>query len=360
MNTPLPPPPDRLQPVLDSLSEGVLALDPGRRVVLANPALRSLLNSDPSQSVGRPLWEILRHRELGEMVDRVLAGGDEEQRELRFDTGQEQDYRVRVYPLPEGPIRAVLTFSDITHVKRLENMRKEFVANVSHELKTPLTALRAAIDTLLDGALTDARHAKDFLYTAQQEAERLQHLIEDLLTLSLLERPGARVEESFCSLNSVTQRVLSAMTPMALKAGVTVEINLPSPPMNVSIRTEELIQVIMNVLDNAIKFNRPGGRVFVRARREDTQAVMEIQDTGVGLSAEEAPRVFERFYRTDKSRSNEKSGTGLGLSIVKHIVENRRGAVQLESVPGEGSTFRILLPISESVSTPSVDSGRIT
>jgi two-component system phosphate regulon sensor histidine kinase PhoR len=333
---------------LDSLSEGVLTLDGDGKVLLVNPALAALLNRPPAEAVGKALWESLRHREVGEMVDRLMAGGEAESREMSFDGDRERHFIVRGSRLPDaGPARVVIGFSDITHVRRLENMRKEFVANVSHELKTPLTALRAALETLLDGALADPAHARDFLQTAQEEAERLQNLIEDLLVLSRLERPGAREESAACSLHEAARRVRAALEPLAAKAGVTTAIELPETSLRLAASSEEITQILTNLLDNAIKFNRSGGRVTLRARTDGARAVIDVEDTGPGISPEDQPRIFERFFRADKSRSGERPGTGLGLSIVKHIVENRQGSVHVESVPGQGSTFRVSLPLAK-------------
>ncbi|MBL0059424.1 MAG: PAS domain-containing protein [Elusimicrobia bacterium] len=336
-----------LKPLVDSLSEGVLAVDRARRVVLANPALSGLLNRPPLDAIGKPLWEVLRHRELGELVDGAMAGGPGGTRELGFGTGPERTFLVRASPLrSEGKTDgAVLTFSDISHLRRLENLRKEFVANVSHELKTPLTALRAALETLLDGALEDPAHAREFLETAQEQAERLQRLIEDLLALSLLERPGVAPQRAACSLHTIVARVLKTLEPLARKENVSLSADLPPSPLDIDVDADELMQILMNLVDNGIKFNRPGGRVTLRATREEGNARIEVEDSGTGISPEDQPRVFERFFRADKARTSQKGGTGLGLAIVKHIVENRGASVTVASVPGQGSVFTVRLPM---------------
>jgi two-component system phosphate regulon sensor histidine kinase PhoR len=319
-----------------------MAVAPDRKVTLCNDAMASVLNSAPATAVGRPLWEVLRHREITEAVDRVLSGGPEELREVSFPLPTETVWRFRARPLAAG---ALLTFTDLTNIRRLETVRKDFVANVSHELKTPLTSLRAALETLLDGALEDPAHGRDFLSTALEQVERLQRLIEDLLVLSRLERGGRASGEARSALQPAARRILDALRPLAEKAGVAVDSRLPEAPCSLPVSEDELDQILTNLLDNAIKFNHSGGRVTLAARIQKNAVEIEVSDTGVGIPPEDQPRIFERFYRVDKARSREVGGTGLGLAIVKHVVENRRGSVRLESAPGRGSIFTVTLPM---------------
>ena len=339
-------PTDFIKNLVDSLTEGVLAVDEHRRILLANPAVTTVLNQSSADAIGKPLWEVLRHRELGELLDRAFQSGQGEKKELAF--GPEPHlYEVRASPLREiSGAAVVLTFHDVTHLRRLENLRKDFVANVSHELKTPLNALRAALETLLDGALDDPKHARDFLQTAQDQTERLQRLIEDLLTLSRLEHPNAPQTPATCSLQEVCQRVLKALEPIAKEETITLAAQFPNTPLAVPMNADELTQVLFNLLDNAIKFNRPGGRVTIRGDQEDGKIVIEVEDTGVGIPLEDQPRVFERFYRVDKARTRDRGGTGLGLAIVKHLIENRGGTVTVASAPDKGTTFTLQLPLA--------------
>jgi len=336
-----PPKPDGVKEVLDVLSEGVLVLDVHRKILLTNKALSTLTRRIPSATLGLPLWEVLRHRELGNLVDRAFLCRAEETMELSFPGEQERLFVVRASPLGAD---VVLTFFEITPIRRLENMRKDFVANVSHELKTPLTALRAALETLLDGALEDAAHARDFLRTAQEETERLQRLIEDLLTLSQLERPGGIAPHTHCVLQEVARRVVNALTPLAEKARVSLILEIPDTPLRVAMTPQEMTQILINLLENAIKFNRTDGSVTLGVHARDGSPCIEVTDTGVGIAPDDLPRIFERFYRADKSHSGERPGTGLGLAIVKHTVENHQGTVRVESTVGEGSRFIIQFP----------------
>lgn len=342
---PPPPPPDTDWTALfDLLEEGVLAVDAAKRVVLANRRMTPLLGQPSRHAPGKPLWEMIRQREITEMVDRALGGRPTETAEIPMTADGERLFRVTVTGLGAAAGPAVLlTFADLTLTRRLEAARKDFVANVSHELKTPLTALRASLETLLDGALDDKDHARDFLATALDQVERLQRLIDDLLALSRLEKSGA-VPAAACDAGEVGRRVLAALTPVAAKHNVTIHPTATTTAVPVAISADELTQVLMNLFDNAIKFNRAGGTVAFALEAKADRVYLRIRDTGVGIAPEDQPRVFERFYRADKARSKDTGGTGLGLAIVKHIVENRGGALRLESRLGEGSLFEVALP----------------
>lgn len=341
------PPPDLLLPLLTALSQGALALGPGGRVLFANEALTPLLNRPPRETPGLRLWEVLRQRDVTEMADRGLAGTAEE-REILFQASTERLCRVRSFPFQLRGGRGVwLTFEDLTHARRLENVRKEFVANVSHELRTPLTALRAALETLAEGALEDPAAAKDFVATAQEQVDRLQRLIDDLLTLSRLEKPGAAAPSGArAEVADIARRVAAALAPLAQKKNVSLSTSGVVPGLVAALSPDELTQILMNLVDNAIKFNRESGRVAVSARAADGRVEIAVEDTGPGIAPEDRERVFERFYRADKARSRDSGGTGLGLSIVKHIAENRGGRASLESSPGAGSRFIVSLPPS--------------
>jgi two-component system phosphate regulon sensor histidine kinase PhoR len=340
-------PPDYLKSLLDSLNDGVLAVDKDRRIVLANLAVGPLLNRSLTEALGNPLWEVLRHWELGVLLDRTLLKGTAEKKELSFGPGPERLFEVRSAPIrsEENFSGALLTFHDITPLRRLENLRKEFVANVSHELKTPLTALRAALETLLEGAMEDPEHARDFLQTAQDQTERLQRLIEDLLNLARLEQPASSSPRSPCPLQEVVTRVFKAFQPLAKKNHVSLDLQLPEAPLFLSLEPDALTQILFNLLDNAIKFNRVDGQVSVRAKRDGGMGILEVEDTGVGISREDQPRIFERFYRTDKARTTDRGGTGLGLSIVKHLVENGGGTISVSSTSTQGSLFTVHFPL---------------
>jgi two-component system phosphate regulon sensor histidine kinase PhoR len=235
---------------------------------------------------------------------------------------------------------------DITELRKLENVRKEFVANVSHELKTPLTSIKGYAETLLEGALEDPKHNRAFLETIHEHANSLSRLIDDVLDLSTIE--AQRVEYRFepVDFRELTERIVKALEPMAKTKKVSLEIDLPQDLPKVRADREKLAQIVMNLIDNAIKFNKVDGVVRVTGVRNNQEAHFAVSDTGRGISQEDLPRVFERFYRGNKDRSHEIPGTGLGLAIVKHLIEAHQGTVTAESKTGEGSVFRFTLPFA--------------
>ena len=236
----------------------------------------------------------------------------------------------------------LLVLHDMSEVEAAHRVRQDFVANVSHELRTPLTSLRGYAETLLDGALEDREHATQFVQIIRAQAERLQALVDDLLSLAELERPDAEFQATRYDLHIAVERQVAAFADAARRAHLSLVFE-PSAPVWVLAEGPRLEQVVANLLDNAIKYTE-AGVVTVRIGEDATMGWCEVSDTGPGIDAEELPRVFERFYRIDKARSREKGGTGLGLSIVKHIVGLHGGEVSVRSEPGVGSTFRFEVP----------------
>jgi two-component system phosphate regulon sensor histidine kinase PhoR len=246
-------------------------------------------------------------------------------------------------PLGDRPGDALLlVLHDLTDRETLHRVRQDFVTNAAHELRTPLTSLRGYAETLLEGGLEDAEHREAFVRIIRDQAVRLEELLEDLLSLAELERPGARLKLAPADLRAVAERQVAAFRERAVAAGLTLALE-PGPPVEIEADTARLDQVLGNLLDNAIKYTERG-RVVVRVGGEGERASCEVSDTGTGIPDEDQPRIFERFYRVDKARAREKGGTGLGLSIVKHIVALHGGEISVRSRPGEGSTFRFTLP----------------
>lgn len=328
--------------LLEALSEGVLVLSSTGLIRWTNGALAPLLNRPPDQCRGVPLWEALRHRDIGALADEALRLRRESSREVIGGGPEERTYGVRARPLPEGG--ALLVFEDQTELRRLERLRRDFVANVSHELKTPLTALRASIETLLEGALEDPGHARDFLNTAQDEVLRLQRLIDDLLELARWDRPGPPPRSGTASFDTVARKTINVLRSLAERREVRLETQWPEGLPPVAVSADDLTRVLFNLLDNAVKFNRPQGQVLLSAARGKGTLDIRVSDTGPGIAPEDLPRVFERFFRSDRARSRQAGGTGLGLALVKHIVESHGGLVRAESRPGHGSVFTVTLP----------------
>jgi two-component system phosphate regulon sensor histidine kinase PhoR len=236
----------------------------------------------------------------------------------------------------------LLVLRDQSEAERLDRVRRDFVANVSHEVKTPLTSVRGYAETLLEGGLEDPEHREGFVRVIRDQATRLQELVDDLLSLSELERPEARLRVERFDLRALIERQLAALADRATHAGLALEL-VPGEAEWVEADRARIEQVVANLLDNALKYTERGG-VTVTLDGDPSRVECTVRDTGSGIPAEDLDRIFERFYRVDKARSREKGGTGLGLSIVKHILALHEGQVAVESAPGRGSTFRFVIP----------------
>ncbi|MDN5344964.1 MAG: two-component system, OmpR family, phosphate regulon sensor histidine kinase PhoR [Clostridia bacterium] len=341
---------NRMQAILASMTDALLTVDQVGRVMLLNPAAEVMLGKKAAEVQHKYLLEIIRHHEVDRLVKEILTSGMPMEIETRLFPTTNQHFRVSGAPIMSEQKRVVgvaLTIRDITNIRRLEQMRTEFVANVSHELRTPLTSIRGFVETLLEGALADPEVSRHFIEIINREAQRLQQLIEDLLALSRLENQPLRLRPGRAGLMPILERVLATVGPLAEEKGVTVvtEVAADLPPLAIS--ENYLSQVLLNLIDNSIKYTPGGGRVTVRASLEKGQVQVAIEDTGIGIPKESLSRVFERFYRVDKARSREMGGTGLGLAIVKHIVEAHGGSVGVTSKLGEGSRFFFSLPVVE-------------
>lgn len=349
---------DHLRAILASMSEGVLVVGADRRAQLTNPAFQRLFGIS-GDVAGRAVLEILRRPEVERLVEATLGKaepGGELGLEIEVDAGGQERRTIEVKSdalFDESLlVGAVLVARDATAGKRLDEMRRDFVANVSHELKTPLSAIRGFAETLRDGALAEPETAARFTGRILEHCRRLQALLNDLLTLGRLESVGERAGRSPVDLLGVARRALEGVAPAAEERRVELSLELPSEddtPLILLGDAEGLERMLTNLLANAIKYNRPEGAVRLRLSRHALPAggpgyLIEVEDTGIGIPAEALPRLFERFYRVDKGRSRDEGGTGLGLSIVKHVAQTHGGQVEVQSRPGLGSTFRVRLP----------------
>jgi two-component system phosphate regulon sensor histidine kinase PhoR len=334
--------------VLSSMEEGVLAIDTHQRVISLNKAAAELLETEPAGVIGRGLQEVIRNVDLRRFVSQSLAA----QQPIESDVvlhGQPgrvlQAHGTSLRDAAGRAIGAVIVLNDITRFRRLENIRKDFVANVSHELKTPITSIKGFVETLLDGALDNPQDAERFLRIIAKQADRLHAIIEDLLSLSKIEQSeeAADIELFDASLHEVLETAINSCQPQATDRNIDVHLDC-DPELLVRVNPPLLDQAIVNLLDNAIKYSEPGSRVDVAATTLHGEVTIAVRDSGVGIPSEELPRIFERFYRVDKARSRKLGGTGLGLAIAKHIVNVHHGRITVESSVGKGSTFSIKLP----------------
>lgn len=341
---------NKIKAILASLTDAVVAVDQVGRVMFVNPAAEEMLKKREDEVVRKYLLEVIRNHEMDSLAKDILDKGGTREAELRLFPTSSRVFKVHGAPITTEQGRivgAVLSIRDITELRRLEQMRTEFVANVSHELRTPLTSIRGFVETLLEGALEDEKISRRFLTIINSEAQRLQQLIEDLLTLSRLEHQKPEKVVKGASLKKTLSRVLEVVGPLAQDKGVELKVEVPPDLPLLKFPENFLEQVLLNLLDNGIKYTQKGGSVTVAARREGTKVRVEVRDTGIGIPEESLPRVFERFYRVDKARSRELGGTGLGLSIVKHMVESHGGTVGVHSRVGQGSVFYFILPVAE-------------
>lgn len=348
---------DGLQSVLESMSEGVLLLDREDRIERFNRAAVDLLGLSDGGLKGRSAYDILRNGALLRLIERTRA--EVERPESRSGQGLDADREV---VFSEGPLRlqahatvfnpdasggagVLIVFSDITRLRRLEAVRRDFVANVSHELKTPITAIQGSVETLRGHAAGDPAESRRFLDVIHKHAERLNSVVDDLLNLSRLERDEetGRTVLSEGPIEPVLEEAAALNRSRADDAGVGLRVACECP-RPVAMNAGLLVQAVSNLIDNAVKYSDRGGTVQVRCKAEESAVKIEVEDEGCGIPAVHLPRLFERFYRVDPSRSRNLGGTGLGLSIVKHIAQAHGGSVDVRSEEGKGSVFAIRIP----------------
>jgi two-component system phosphate regulon sensor histidine kinase PhoR len=337
---------EQLRAILGGMVEGVVALDAEERILFANERAAQLLEFHNPRAVGRKLWQVVRRPALQEVVRKVLADPETPEQELSWDAPTARSFTVHAARLPGAPPRgAVLVLHDTSELRRLERVRQEFVANVSHELKTPLSIIKACIETLIDGAVNDPAHRGSFLEKIAEQSDRLHALILDLLSLARIESGTEVFEFQAVALEPVVENCLDRHRARAQAKEQTLEAVGPDHASVAAWGDDEAIgQILDNLVDNAVKYTPAGGRIRVRWGAENGQVQLEVADNGIGIPEHDLPRIFERFYRVDKARSRELGGTGLGLSIVKHLAQAMRGSIQATSRLGEGTSFLIHLP----------------
>ncbi|MEM0914832.1 MAG: ATP-binding protein [Planctomycetota bacterium] len=349
---------NELGAVLSSMVEGVVAIDNDERILSLNAAAAAMLRLDPTQCIGRSIQEVIRNTALQRFVAETLTDNHAVQGELTLRSHRDGDPAggsIRHVQAQSALLRdetgerqgAVLVLHDVTQVRKLESVRKDFVANVSHEVKTPVAAIKAAIETLIESPDVDEENRQRFMKMIARQANRLDAIVEDLLSLARLEQEqgSLRTELEPAAIEPLIRASVETCAPHATEKPTTIVVR-SEPGLRAMINPMLLEQALVNLIDNAIKYSPAHTTVEVTAERQGDEAVIAVADQGRGIEAEHLPRVFERFYRTDRSRSREMGGTGLGLSIVKHVAEAHGGQVGVESVPGEGSVFRLRLRLA--------------
>ena len=343
---------NRSSAILRSMVEGVAVVDAQERVVFCNRAFAEILNLDAARSEGRPLIEVIRHSELLGLIRRSLEGEEGLQADILMGIVQHQSFSVTAAPVKaleagtmEKPSGAVVVLHDVSELRRLERVRQDFVANVSHEFKTPLTAIQGFAETLLSGALDDPQNNRRFLEIIRDHATRLARLTDDLLKLARIEAGKLEVEFSPVGLTELIEGCAEITLLNASRKQITLDIKTPPGLPPVWGDASLLHEVLQNLLDNAVQYTPSGGAIQVNVAARAREAVVTIADTGIGIPLADQERIFERFYRVDAARSREAGGTGLGLSIAKHIVEAHAGRLWVESAVGHGSKFSFSIPL---------------
>jgi two-component system phosphate regulon sensor histidine kinase PhoR len=336
----------RLRAMLSGMVEGVVAVDAEDRVVFANQAARSLLDIERADLEGHALVELAPIRELHELLAQARAAGASQGGEIElFRSGRERVLQAQASPFEGGGERGlVLVLHELTDLRRLERVRRDFVANVSHELKTPLAAIQGFVETLLSGALHDERNNVRFLERIAANVKRLSNLVADLLSLARVESGKQEIAREPVDARAVLDEVLRLREGALTDKRLSFECERGGPPLRVLGDREALTQVLDNLLDNAIHYTPEGGRVWVEFEALDGEVLMHVCDTGVGIPEADRERIFERFYRVDRARAHAGGSTGLGLSIVKNLVLRMGGEVGVQSELGRGSTFTVRLP----------------
>jgi two-component system phosphate regulon sensor histidine kinase PhoR len=335
---------NKLNAILTSMEDGVLAVDTNYKVILANRRMAEMINENVSSLMGKDLAEAIQSYHLVEVVSDTLQTSKAIDTEVRLDPSSQRVLAVTSSPLEDEAgrtIGVVIVLRDVTELRRLESMRREFVANVSHELRTPLTSIKGFVETILNGKINDAALVERFLTIVNGETDRMVSLINDLLDLTQIESRRKRLVFEEVNIKEIFDDTITILSSKAEEREIVVENQLDD--LIVLGDPKLLRQVSINLVDNAIKYNKNGGRVWIDAVVNEGIAQISVKDTGFGIPSEHLERIFERFYRVDKGRSRQMGGTGLGLSIVKHIVERHKGRIWVENEYEQGTKITFTL-----------------
>lgn len=338
----------KMEAILSSVVNGIIAVDSNQNILFINPMAQRMLDIHESDMVGRHLLEIIRNSKIDNMIKNILEDATHEENEITINYPEEKIFRLYSnaikYPESESIIGIIIIIQDITEIRKLERMRSEFVANVSHELKTPLTSIKGFVETLKAGAIEDQETSIRFLNIIEDEADRLNRLITDILSLSELESRKTKTRIEFIHTTQKITEIMSMLQNQASKKDIKLTCDFGEQVGHLKGDPDQFKQMMINLIDNAIKYTPERGKVQVFAYNEESNVVIKIKDNGIGIPKEHIPRLFERFYRVDKARSRNVGGTGLGLAIVKHIAMQFGGKIDVKSTVGKGTEFIVTIP----------------
>jgi len=333
----------KLANVLGNMADGVIMTNVEGNIILANPAAGKLFGFKEENVVDKPIIEVVHDHEVDELLKLCLKTGQEQN--AQFESSIARHFlRVIVVPIDKNSRLngVLLLFQDLTELRNLQTMRQELVGNISHELRTPIAGIKAMAETLQNGAIDDRETAKDFLARIGSEADRLTQIVTELTQLSRIETDQAELKRESVNLNALINEVIAEMSPLAERQDVTLSTELSASLPHIKIDKDRIRQTIINLVHNAIKFNKPGGSVIIATSYDSNSVIVSVTDTGIGISRENLPHVFERFYKADKARTG--GGSGLGLAIAKHTIQAHGGDIHARSEEGKGSTFTFSLP----------------
>lgn len=334
---------DKLTAIVNNLESGVIITDEKKRTGLMNPAAERMLGTSGREAQGRFFIQVSRDHQMDEILSRALETGKGYSGIV--EKFAEEKKFLQVFAAPLGS-EALIILQDLTQIRRLETVRRDFISNISHELRAPLSSIKVLTESLEEGAIDEAEVALDFLHKIEAEIDKLSQLVSEIGELSRIESGEVRFNIKPVKIAEVIRRACERMEPMANRAGISLKLELP-PDLPTAFADEGRIeQLLVNLLHNATKFTSPGGKVFASAKAQDTDLAVSVADTGVGIPKEELPRIFERFYKVDRARSG--GGTGLGLALAKHVVQAHGGKIWAESEERKGSVFTFTLPVTPS------------
>lgn len=338
---------ENFETILSSMVEGVIVINSKGKIEHASPNFCQLLELRSKETQNKLYWEVIWNQEINDSLKEALLHKRALRKEINIIGPQDSFFSMQISPVMDRDdklLSLIAVFHDITELKKLEKIRSEFVANVSHELKTPLTAIKGFVETLKTSAKDDPMAVERFLDIIDKQTQRLESLVNDLLILSAIESKEVKMNIVAEPLNRIVYTVLALHKKIIEDKGHQVAVDIPVDLPRILVDRQRMEQVFLNLLDNAVKFTPPGGKITIQAGLEKPYVRLEVRDNGVGIPSEHLSRVFERFYRVDRARSREAGGTGLGLAIVRHIVSAHQGKIEVESAIDTGSTFRIFLP----------------
>jgi two-component system phosphate regulon sensor histidine kinase PhoR len=336
----------KLATILDNMADGIIMADIEGNVILANRATEILLGIKNENMIAKPLIEAVRDYELNDILKLCLKTGEEQATQFESSTSNRFLRAIAIPITDDGQSGALVVLQDLTELRGLQTMRRELVGNISHEFRTPLAGIKAMVETLRDGAVDDRDAAKDFLARIEVEVDRLTQMVAELTELSRIETGRAELKLKPVNLNLLIEEAITQLKPQAERQNLSFQKELAADLPVVQADEERIRQVIINLIHNAIKFNRPLGSVRAATKALEDSLIVGISDTGTGIAKDDLPRIFERFYKSDRSRVGQ--GAGMGLAIAKHIVEAHGGEIRAQSEEGKGSTFSFTLPITQS------------